>query len=474
MQKQKPKYKAGPIYTNPLFALGVVAVAVVIIIIIASSNSGLSGPDSDYYAQGIYINNVDMSSYTRSVGEAQLRQWSSSILNNHYTFTFTDPDTKQVYSWEFTPSMVDAYMNVEDVLSKAWTLGHSGSRSDQAKMQQDLRNHPQYFTVSLTYDETKLNDYIERIYNDERIYIQPVDAAIMLTATKPEIYAPSQDGRELNKDEFRKTLLGLMNIGSNTTVYELPVEITIPSVSSDAAENGLQLIAEYSTDLSESSSDRCSNVRLALSNFNAFEVKPGETVSFNEIVGERSILRGYKEATVYYGDTVTNGVGGGVCQASSTLYGALMYAGMDVVERDHHSLIVSYCQASMDAAVSETQDFVFVNNTDYTIYIYTNVINKGSATVYIYGNRPEYRIELVSTIVQNNIKNPAVDIRVDKTGEIAYYATDRILYKEGKLGRRSKLERLYYDWETGALAEIELISEDYYSGERDIYYTGTH
>ena len=112
-----------------------------------------------------------------------------------------------------------------------------------------------------------------------------------------------------------------------------------------------------------------------LNNFNAFEVKVGEAVSFNEVVGARTALRGYKEATVYYGATITEGVGGGICQASSTLYAAVLQAGMDVIERHAHTMVVAYCKASMDAAVSEDaqDDFVFVNNTDYNIYIYTDV-----------------------------------------------------------------------------------------------------
>ena len=464
--------KPGKIYNNPLFALAVVALVIILIVVIA--RSGSESPNSDYFAQGVYINNVDMSRFTREEGIKQVSQWAGNILSKRYSFTFTDPDDGQIYTWEFTPSMVDATMNTEEVLAKSWALGHSGSRSDQSKVRQDLRNQPQYFTIELSYNEEKFSAYLDSICYDEKIYIEPIDAQIVLTATKPEIYAPSSDGRALDREKFSALLLSLMKNGSNTTVYELPVEVTIPSVSSDAAENGLQLIAEYSTDLSESSSDRCSNVQLALSKFNGFEVKPGESVSFNTVVGPRTILQGYKEATVYYGDTVSQGVGGGVCQASSTLYGAILYAGMDVTERDHHSLIVGYCESSMDAAVSDTQDFVFINNTDYTIYIYTSVINKVKATVYVYGNRPENRIELVSTIVQNNIKNPATDIRQDTTGDIAYYDTDIVLVKEGKLGRRSKLERLYYDWDTNMLMDKELISEDYYSGERDIYYQGIH
>jgi Uncharacterized vancomycin resistance protein len=464
MATRTQKIRPGSIVSNPLFAVAAVALLGILVIVCIRS----CGPVSRYYCQGVYINGVDMSPYTKDEGARMLESWASSLLNKKYTFTFEDR------IWTFVPTDIDASYNTSDVLRRAWNLGHSGSASDQSKVQQSLRIEPQLLWVQLSYSEKKLDAFIKDIYDS--VYIQPLDAEIVLTATKPVIVSESHDGRELDEEGFRNTLLDLMHSGSDTTVFQLPVENKIPAVSSDEAENGLQLIVTYSTSLTNSSTARCGNVRLALSNFNGFAVQPGETVSFNEIVGERSLIRGYVEGTVYYSSSVTTGIGGGVCQASSTLYGALMYAGMDTVERNHHSLVVDYCAASMDAAVSEdaSQDFVFVNNTDYDIYIYTNVINKESATVYIYGNRPEYRIDLISTIIQNNIKNPAIDIQEDKTGEIAYYTTQRVLVKEGKLGRRSKLERVYYDWDTGVEVKRETLSEDYYSGERDIYYVGTH
>ena len=216
-------------------------------------------------------------------------------------------------------------------------------------------------------------------------------------------------------------------------------------------------------------------MRLALSNFNGFAVKPGETVSFNEVVGSRTELNGYLTATVYYGASVTTGIGGGVCQASSTLYPPLLKAGMTIVERHNHTMVVAYCEASMDATVSEdaADDFVFCNDTDYTIYIYTSVTSE-AATVMIYGRRPDYRIELVSTILQNDIKNTAVTYVKDESGKYAYYTDEYKLKKEGKLGRRSKLERVFYDWNTGEEVKRELVSEDYYSGERDTYWVGVH
>ena len=452
----------GSLFGNPLFAVGLVVAAVLIFVLI---RRGVN-TDNGYYCEGVRVNNVDMSVYRKSEGEEMLTSWADGLVKKQYTLDF------QGTTWLFTPKDVGASYNTAVVLEKAWNLGHTGSASERNSTMMSLRYSPQELWTEFTYDENKLDEFIDGIARS--VYIAPVDADILVTATKPVVLSESQVGRALNEDALRETLIQRMTEGGDALI-ELPVERRLPAVSSDEAEHGLEMIAQYSTDLSASSSARCANVKLALSNFNGFVVKPGEAVSFNEIVGERTVLQGYSEAPVYYGDTVSVGVGGGVCQASSTLYGAMLKAGMSVVERHNHNMVVAYCEASTDAAVSEdaSQDFVFANNTDYTIYVYVNV-NRENATVMVYGRRPDYRIELAPTVLQNNIKNPNIATVKDETGNFAWYTDEYMLKTEGKLGRRSMLERVYYDWNTGEEVKRELISEDFYQGERDTYYVGVH
>ncbi len=450
------------LFGNPLFAVALIAAIVVLFVLVRRGG----GTGDRYYCEGVYINDVDMSVYTREEGESLLKEYAQSLTDRQYTLTY------EGRAWSFTPTQVGAKINADTVLEKAWNLGHTGSSSTRSNTMLSLRYSPQKLYTEYTYSEEKLDAFIADIAAE--IYVAPVDADVVITATKPVLISDSQDGRELDSEKLKQTLVNAMMYGGNETI-PLPVDVKHAAVSSSNAEDGLQLIVTYSTDLTTSSSLRCGNVRLALNNFNGFAVKPGETVSFNEVVGPRTELKGYTSTTVYYGASVTTGVGGGVCQASSTLYPPLLKAGMTIVERHNHSMVVAYCEASMDAAVSEdaADDFVFCNDTDYTIYIYTSVTRE-AATVMIYGRRPEYRIELVSTILQNDIKNTAVTYEKDESGTYAYYTDEYKLKKEGKLGRRSKLERVLYDWNTGEEIKRELVSEDYYSGERDTYWVGVH
>lgn len=463
---QPPRRRApsgmSKLFGNPLFAVALI-IAVVVIFVLVRRGGGTS---DRYYCEGVYINDVDMSVYTREEGESMLREYARNLTDRQYTLTY------EGRTWSFTPKQVGAKINADTVLEKAWNLGHTGSSSTRSNTMLSLRYSPQKLYTEYTYSEEKLDAYIESIASE--LYIAPVDADVVITATKPVVLSDSQDGRELDSGALKQTLVNAILYGGDETI-SLPVKVKHASVSSSNAEDGLQLIVTYSTSMEGSSSNRRNNVRLALSNFNGFAVKPGETVSFNEVVGSRTELNGYLTATVYYGASVTTGIGGGVCQASSTLYPPLLKAGMTIVERHNHTMVVAYCEASMDATVSEdaADDFVFCNDTDYTIYIYTSVTSE-AATVMIYGRRPDYRIELVSTILQNDIKNTAVTYVKDESGKYAYYTDEYKLKKEGKLGRRSKLERVFYDWNTGEEVKRELVSEDYYSGERDTYWVGVH
>ena len=114
-------------------------------------------------------------------------------------------------------------------------------------------------------------------------------------------------------------------------------------------------------------------------------------MDFNALAGKRTEENGYQEAPEYAGNRTTNGIGGGVCQAATTMYGAMLKAGMTILERSPHTMTVSYVDPSLDAAVSDTgKNLVFRNDRDSAIYIYTEVTSQ-YATVYVYGQKTEYR-----------------------------------------------------------------------------------
>ncbi|SHI95154.1 cell wall-binding repeat-containing protein [Desulfosporosinus lacus] len=129
-------------------------------------------------------------------------------------------------------------------------------------------------------------------------------------------------------------------------------------------------IAQYSTHFDLNQVNRTENIRLAVKALDGKLLAPGERFSFNEGVGERTVEAGYKEAMVIVGDAFTPGLGGGICQVSSTLYNAVTLAHLEITERHPHSLPVDYVPPGQDATVSfPILDFKFRNNTDAYILI---------------------------------------------------------------------------------------------------------
>ena len=131
-------------------------------------------------------------------------------------------------------------------------------------------------------------------------------------------------------------------------------------------------IAQYSTEFDKTLVNRTENIRLAAKALDGKLLAPGERFSFNESVGERTAEAGYKEAMIIEGDTFTPGLGGGVCQVSSTLYNAVILARLEILERHRHTLPISYVPTGQDATVAyPVLDFKFRNNKDAYLLIHS-------------------------------------------------------------------------------------------------------
>ena len=148
---------------------------------------------------------------------------------------------------------------------------------------------------------------------------------------------------------------------------------------------------------------------------------PGETFSYNKVVGERTIAAGYREAPIYVSGEVVDGLGGGICQITSTLYNAVVYANLEVTQRSNHQFVPSYVTASRDATVVYGSiDFQFKNNRNYPIKINCSV-SGGVAQFQIFGMRQDddYEVEIVS-------------YETGRTATAIYSEAYKVLKRDGK------------------------------------------
>lgn len=435
---------------------------VIVSILLIRAYSVVGFGTAEYY--NVIVNGISLEGYTRAEARALFDDLEKRWAEASYTLTYEGK------SWTFSAASFDASVDVDTQLELAWNLGHYGSLASRREAVEALADEPRAFTSQLIYDEEKLDAFIAGIQAETDV--APVDALIVLDVTAPRIVSDSKDGLALDVEATREQILHLLMTGQGDTA--LKVDVAAPAISSDEASGGLEIIGSYVTDVSSSTPARKANVDLALKAFNGFPIYDGQIISFNTIVGERTEKNGFKEAPEYDGNTVVIGVGGGSCQASTTLYCAVIEAGVDIIERHPHNMTVAYAEPSMDATVSwPKKDFVFQNNTGHTLYIYTKVTDN-KAYVVVYGNRPEYRIDLISVVVKKGIAATRKELREDVTGRYAYYTDEETLIEQGKDGCQSQGWLVYYDWTTNQEVSREMISEDSYSPGTNIFWVGVH
>lgn len=235
---------------------------------------------------------------------------------------------------------------------------------------------------------------IEKIYKE--IYKEAKDAYIV------------EDPFELHKEEngvdFKITIEEANEIlKENKETYTIPLKITKPRVAVKDLGDKLfkQTLSKYTTIYDAGNTNRASNIALAAKTINGTILLPGETFSYNGTLGNTTKEKGYKPGGAYVGGKVVQAYGGGICQVSTTLYNAVLYANLEIVERYNHSYAVSYVPAGRDATVSYGgKDFKFKNTRSYPIKIVANAKN-GVVSVAIAGikEEKEYEIELTSTVL---------------------------------------------------------------------------
>ena len=179
----------------------------------------------------------------------------------------------------------------------------------------------------------------------------------------------------------------LWDKAENGATVKIPLTVTQPKYTQEQLDKMLfaDKLGSQTTGYASSNSNRATNVELSAKKINGYILAPGETFSYNTVVGKRTAEAGFKSAGAYAGGKVVQEIGGGICQTSSTLYCAALYANLEIVARDEHGFAVSYVPWGMDATVSwGGPEFKFKNNREFPIKIVTKCENR-QLTIEIWG-----------------------------------------------------------------------------------------
>ena len=231
---------------------------------------------------------------------------------------------------------------------------------DRSKVEQVIRK------IKVAHDHAPTNAFID--LEGRRIVADKPGRGIELWAALPRLETAARIGQ---------------------ASIELPM-VDIPATSSAQAmaiEDISQVLGTYTTKFSVSDKDRNFNLKLAASKLNGFVLQPGAEFSFNEVVGERSEKMGYKIAHVIDAGEMVDGLAGGTCQISTTLFGASFFAGLEIVKTTNHSRPSTYTPLGFDATVVwPNTDLKLKNPYDFPVVIHYRVAN-GESTVELLGKK---------------------------------------------------------------------------------------
>ncbi|MCL2176407.1 MAG: VanW family protein [Firmicutes bacterium] len=372
----------------------------------------------------------------------------------------------QIYKFDYkVPTTIPNIHTLSEILQT-----QSGYKNKQKRIENLVEN-------GLCYKQAFLQVYegFEKFLAEveSKVNQKPRNASVIFCAKNGANFTFKDEviGRELCRDSLFKALEQGLKAQTSVEV-RLSTNDTSPKVSVADLQQNTQKRVAFSTNFATSSSGRRHNIALALSRFNGATVRAGESISFNKTVGNRTGERGYKEAKIIVDGKFKQGVGGGVCQVSTTLYNAWLLADLQIASYRAHSLPISYVPLSFDATVSRHTDLVLKNNTQSDVFLRTYVSGT-NAYVEIYGSPMREGLEIKRrTEVIEHIKGDDEIIR-DVDGE----HLNRVKYKgefarinHSKPGVKSKGYLDYYI--NGARVESRLLRTDSYKAQKGLVIEG--
>lgn len=346
-----------------------------------------------------------------------------------------------------TPRALGMRGDTEAALNRAFELGRSGGLKQRL-----VFFNPRRRQVDLIFslDKVSLREELKRLGID--IFKEPVDARLEVGEDGLPHLIPAEAGWEVDTE----ALLVCLQDNTPGKIINISLKRIEPAVStSDLEARKIEKVAgSFTTSFNPGEIDRTHNITLAATALDGLWLRPGAELSFNEVTGPRTTERGYRPAIVIEENNFVTGVGGGVCQVSSTLYNAALLAGLTIVERQPHGLAVSYVPPGRDATVVYGLiDLKVRNDTPFWYWLKASV-RAGELVITFYTAREVVSAEVMSHVVEKI--SPPIEVEW-----VPDWPPERVeVKKEGQPGLRTRVVRVYHLQEGGE--QRELVSQDFY------------
>ena len=404
----------------------IATIVLLLLIIMFSTIFALINVNNNKILKGIFIEDIEVSDLTKEETQKMFEELISKKMENEIVFKYKELETPITYE------ALEVKFNIENAIEQAYNIGRDGNlfennfnilktwiNGEKVKLDhsidedairqvseninntsEDAVVEPSYYIEDnniiitagkngIKVDEDMLKQEVDKnisINSDNSVVIEvPVVSSehgkIDLEKIHNEIYKEVKDAYYVQNPFTIYPEVNGVNFdmeNAKTIIAENKEEYTIPLIITKAqkttqdigTEAFPDLLATFSTKYNAGDRDRTTNLILAAQKINGTVLLPGEEFSYNKTVGERTIEAGYKMAATFSNGKVVDGLGGGICQISSTLYDAVVMANLQITKRRNHQFITSYLPGGKDATVVwGSQDFKFINSRKYPVRI---------------------------------------------------------------------------------------------------------
>ena len=499
----------------------IILLVIIIILLCVIGYFGLNISNNKILSN-VYIEEIDVSNLTKDEAKNKIENEYSKILGNDIKYSFENEE----YNINFDD--IDFELIINESLDDAMKIGRTGNIFKSFVDFYSLKfGNKEQVDLYYKYNKEKLNSKIKEIedkfYKEVKQYSYSVENNILKIQN-------GTSGARLNYEEIEKDINESIENKNVKEIIELPLIIEEPDeidvakihnevfvemknayytlnpfeihkevtgvnfdimalkemieAEPDKEEYSINLIITEPTTKVENldlykdelgictttyvnNPDRTTNLRLAASKVNEYVLMPGETFSDNEVVGERTVSAGYRNAAVYINGEVEDGLGGGICQISSTLYNAVVFANLDVTVRRNHQFVTSYVQAGRDATVVYgSQDFKFKNSRKYPVKI-SATVNSGVATISIYGIKEETEYDISFQV--NTIST--IPVTVSYVDDPSLESGKEVVKQSGANGVITETYKIVR--QNGKVISKTLLSRDTYNAMKKVIARGT-
>ena len=416
--------------------------------------------DTNRFYQGVSVQGVSLGGMTMQQAHNAVKPKETSAVGEY--------DVTVKYSgkkWNFTQKDMTFTYDTDSALQKAYAVGRTGSREDRFQQVQGLKKKPQAFSITASPNVDGLKPKVDKIA--AQVNRKPVDPTVISFSQgygftcKDGVTGLSVDTAQLWTDV--KNVVG----GSHKGTVEMKVSsVPFKKTASDIKAN-MKKLGTFSS-VSINNEDGTYNMEKALLAANGTCIPAGGTFSFLGTVGSCDRAGGYRIAGVLVNGKHDVDYGGGVCQASTTIYGAAIRSGVEIVERYNHAIPSSYCKIGQDATVSYPYlDMKFKNPTDYPMFLVTSTSGR-QLTATFYGYQPDSYddIEIVSQVDKTYPAPSAPKYTVDSSLGAGVVRLDQ----SAKEGFKASAQRVYY--KNGSVVKTEFLNSSDYPAQPAYYSRG--